>query len=321
SETLNKAGEYGPEIARINGKTQLKVGPYAAIIPDNFAEGMEQRNDPNWLAGELDKHGIDMLGVTASPLFYLYWAPERIALPFCELQNDCMAKFVKKRPDRFFWMSTLPMQNVDAAIAEAKRTAALGASGVNIGGEKLGGRNLDDKAFWPLYQTLVDLNLAIFIHPYPHPMAEGYEDRYNMSWITGYPGQETTAFAYLTLGGVFDDFPKLRVYITHGGGFVPYQFGRIEGAFKTKAPGLRAKKPIAEYLPNFYFDILTHDNRATKFLVDFVGADQLVIGSNYSGWNWSNEFVHLEELKLPQSDQEKIAYKNATRLFNLKVPA
>jgi aminocarboxymuconate-semialdehyde decarboxylase len=315
-ETLGAAGEFGPEIYPQGDEEILRVGPYSVGIPPNSMDGLYQRNDPEWLAAELDRYGIDMLGISASPLFYLYWAPEELAIPFNALQNDCMAKLAQAKPDRFFWNATIPIQNVDAAIAEVKRSAALGASGISLGTEGAG-RTLDDEAFWPLYQTLVDLDLPIALHPYPIPMAAGQEDRYNMSWITGYPAQETTAFAQMTLGGVFDDFPKLRVYITHGGGFTPYQFGRIQGGFKTKAPGLRAKRPIEEYLPNFYFDLLTHSTLASKFLVEFAGTDNLVIGSNYSGWNWSNEFNKLGELGLSEQDIDKISYKNAARLFNL----
>lgn len=108
--------------------------------------------------------------------------------------------------------------------------------------------------------------------------------------MTGDTSQETDTFATMVLGGVFDDFPDLRVYITHGGGFTPYQIGRIDGAWRMKNPGMRCLKSPYEYRKNFYFDILVYDAQARKFLFYSWGADNLVIGSNYSGWNWSDEF-------------------------------
>jgi aminocarboxymuconate-semialdehyde decarboxylase len=318
-ETFNKAGEYGPAYVKEDGVWKFKVGPYTAEVPGNLdpADSMIKMNDPHWFRGELDRVGIDMLGITGSPLLYFYWTDLDLAVNFHRLQNDCMSKFCAVYPERFFWLPSLPLQNIEAAIAEVKRTIPMGAKGVNIGSD-VSVRGLDDPAMWPFYQTLVDNNLSIFIHPYPKPMAKGEKEKYHLSWVTGYTSQETDAFATMVLGGVFDDFPSLRVYITHGGGFTPYQIGRIDGAWRVKNPGVRCKQSPYEYRKNFFFDILVHDPTARRFLVDSWGVDNLVIGSNYSGWNWMDEFKHIPALNLSIEDQEKISYKNAERLFNLK---
>lgn len=273
-------------------------------------------NDPKWFSNQLDEVGIDMLGITGSPLLYLYWAPLALALNFHRLQNDCMAEFCAGAPDRFFWSPSVPLQDIPASVAELKRSATMGGRGVNIGTDA-SVYGLDDPAMWPFYEALAEEDMAIFIHPYPKPMAKGEKEKYHLSWVTGYTSQETDAFATMVLGGVFDDFPDLRVYITHGGGFTPYQIGRIDGAWRMKNPGVRCLKSPYEYRKNFYFDILVHDAQARKFLVDSWGADNLVIGSNYSGWNWSDEFQHLETLNLTEDEKEKISHRNAERLFKL----
>ena len=318
TETFNKAGEYGPEYFNYGGIWKFRVGPYVMEQPGNRDphESMYLMNNPDWFRDRLDELGIDMLGISGSPLLYLYWAQTDIAVEFHRLQNDCMAKFCAVHPDRFFWCPSVPLQDIDASIAELKRCKALGGRGVNIGTDATV-RDLDDPAMWPFYQALVDLDMAIFIHPYPKPMREGYKEKYNLSWVTGYTAQETDAFAVMVLSGVFDDFPDLRVYITHGGGFTPYQIGRIEGAWRVKNPGVRCRHSPYEYRKNFWFDILVHDAKARRFLVDSWGVDNLVIGSNYSGWNWMDEFQHLETLGLSAEDKEKLAHKNAERLFNL----
>lgn len=318
TDTFNKAGNYGPEYRQEHGIWKFKVGAYVAEVPRNEdpRESMYLMNDPDWFRNRLDEVGIDMLGITGSPLLYLYWAPKETAIAFHRLQNDCMARFCATHPDRFFWCPSVPLQDIDASIAELKRSAAMGGRGVNIGTDA-SVYGLDDRAMWPFYEALVDANMAIFIHPYPKPMADGQQEKYHLSWVTGYTAQETDAFATMVLGGVFDDFPDLRVYITHGGGFTPYQIGRIEGAWRMKNPGVRCKKSPYEYRKNFFFDMLVHDPKARRFLVDSWGVDNLVIGSNYSGWNWADEFQHLDEMNLAEADKAKISHLNAEKLFSL----
>src|SRR3546814_12570274 len=84
------------------------------------------------------------------------------------------------------------------------------------------------------------------------------------------------------LGGVFDDFPNLKVYVSHGGGFIPYQFGRIE-TFAGLISGVRCKKPPREYLKNFYFDTLIHELDDRKYLVNCMGSDNIIVGDNHGG--------------------------------------
>jgi aminocarboxymuconate-semialdehyde decarboxylase len=318
-QSMGNAGVFGPTLRPEGDKLVLRIGPYSTPLPVNYADGMEERCGAAYLVTDMDANGVDMLNLMVAPLLYLYWAPLEVAERFSALQNDLLAKLSADRPDRLFWSATLPMQDVDAAIAEAKRAKANGAKGVNVGTDTFGGgRNLDHQDFWPLYQVLSDLDLPIFVHPYPTVMARGEDDRYHMSWITGFPGQEATAFAALTLGGVLDDFPKLKFIIAHGGGFVPYQFGRISGAYKTKVQGLRAKQPPEAYLKNFWFDTTVHDQRALKFLYEFMTADQLVIGSNYAAWNWQDEFSAIDALGIvPDDDKAKIFHGNAERIYNL----
>ena len=314
--SMGKAKEFGPRIVKNNG-TYIEVGPYRSVLPDNYADDMFGRNDPDSLVCEMDSLGIDMLNVMASPLFYLYWASLEIAVDFIKLHNDLLHELASARPDRLFWSAILPLQDVNASIEEAKRVASMGASCITIGTDNLGLGDLDDEVYFPLYEVISNLGLTIVLHPYPTPMKSGAKDRYNLSWITGYPNQETMAFATLTLGGVLDEFPKLKFYLTHGGGAVPYLFGRIAAAHTTKLPGVKAKKPLEEYLDRFWFDTTVHDPRALEFLLRFMGEDRIIVGSNYSGWNWSNEFDVVAQLGLDDDQVSKIFHRNAETLFGL----
>lgn len=317
-DTMNKAGKYGPEIVVApNGLASMRVGPYESRIGGDRgmkATDFAHMGDPKVRIQTLDKLGIDKMGITISPLFYMYWAEDDIRTPFASIQNDALAKYCSEDPSRLFWMATLPLPNIEASVAEIKRAVALGAKGVNVGTGDFDGVDLDDEKLWPVYEEIESKNLPLFIHPYPLTMASGAEDRYNLSWIVGYNYQESVAFSHLVLGGVFDAFPKLKVIITHGGGFVPFQAGRIEEARK-RQPGVRATKPVSEYQQNVFYEILVHDLPARRFLVDFAGVDQLVVGDNFGGWDQADGFKMLDDLKLSPIEHEKISSGNAARLF------
>jgi len=316
-EVMGRAGEYGPALDLLpDGSRFLRIGPYRAATRMRSIDDIAEMRDPAVRLREMDERGIDVMGITISPLYYLYWATADIAIPFASLQNDVLADFCSEAPDRLFFMCTLPMQDPDAAIAELERAADLGARGVNVGTGGFGGFDLDHERYWPLYDRLQALDLALFLHPYPLVIEEGHADRYNLSWVVGYNFQETEAFAHLTLGGVLDRFPRLRIYITHGGGFVPYQFGRLELASRSGS-STRARRQLRDYLSNFYFDILVHDLGAREFLLEFMGSDNLVVGSNFGGWDAANGFAMLDELDLDAETHRKIAGENARRLFGL----
>jgi predicted TIM-barrel fold metal-dependent hydrolase len=124
---------------------------------------------------------------------------------------------------------------------------------------------------------------------------------------------ETQCFWNLVNGGVLDRFPDLRVYITHGGGFVPYQLGRL---CRTSEVVMSAKnqKPMAEYLENFYFDPLVHNIAMRRAVVELVGVDHLLYGSNFGGYEGIGGDL-TEDLDLSEGDREKIRSGNAIPLL------
>lgn len=317
-ETLGKAGRYGPEVLVENGERFLRVGAYKSR-PSGMSAKAPSAATPKERLALMDEEHIDVMGVTISPLFYLYWAEEGIA--FSTVQNEALARFCDADRDRLFFIATLPLQDIDASLKELDHaTADLGSRGINVGTDDLGGRDLDDPYFWPLYEAAEERGLPLFVHPYPLGIQtedrEPLADRYNMSWLLGYVYQETLAVAHLMYGGVLDRFPGLKVCVPHGGGMIPYQFGRLEyGASRMK--DVKAQRPLRDYLANFYFDICVHDVAARRFLVEFMGPDHLVVGSNYGGWDQVNGFSFLDELHLGAEDAAKIAGSNAVELFAL----
>jgi len=327
---LGKAGRHGPNITfdddgtmvieaglyRLRGETvagekeALRIGRKAQQEHLVAALG-----DPLLRLAELDEKDIDVMGVTIPPLFYFYTIETDLACAFHAAANDGLADYCSVAPKRFFFMATLPLQDIDASIAEVRRSVARGARGVNIGGRDLAGKELYSEEMWPLYAELERLELPIFIHPYPTEIDGRPIDRYT-GLILDYPFECAKAVNNLILGGVFDDFPGLKVYVSHGGGFVPYQFGRIE-TFAPLKKNVRAQKPPREYLKNFYFDTLIHEPAARKYLVDWMGADNLVVGDNHGGMDSADGFAFVDELGLDATAADKIKGHNARVLFKL----
>jgi predicted TIM-barrel fold metal-dependent hydrolase len=170
----------------------------------------------------------------------------------------------------------------------------------------------------PVWEALCDLDLPMFIHGYNQSVTWGKkanDDRYETTAIVGMQYDETRCFWNLVCGGVLDRFPSLKVYITHGGGYVPYQLGRLAQTNKN-LDVVHNKKPLLEYLGNFWFDVELHEPRMRQALVDIIGADHMVYGSNFGG---SDAVRHdlTDGLKLSDEDLQKIRWKNACSLLHL----
>jgi aminocarboxymuconate-semialdehyde decarboxylase len=107
------------------------------------------------------------------------------------------------------------------------------------------------------------------------------------------------------------------VFITHGGGFVPYQLGRFQYATK-QMKGAKCQKPFESYLRNFYFENSVHDVRARRYLVNIWGADNIVVGSNFDGWDQNDGLAYARDMVDDDNDLRKICAGNAVKLFKLE---
>ena len=331
SALFDKAGRYGPEfLFDDDGTVVIRVGDYK-LRADTVGTEEEARRlgpaawrdrqvasygDPNLRATELDTKGIDVRGVTIPPLFYFYNIEADTAIAFAQAANEALADYCATAPKRFFFMASLPLQDVLASVDEVRHSVGLGARGVNIGGRDLAGRQLYSEELWPLYEELEKHELPLFIHPRPLEIEGGKAPDLYTPLMLDYPFETARAINNLILGGVFDAFPKLKVYGSHGGGFVPYQFGRIE-TFASINRHVKCAKPPREYLRHFYLDTLVHDLSARKYLVDWMGADNLVVGDNYGGMDSVNGFAFVDEMGLDEASAAKIKGGNARYIFKL----
>ncbi|HVX22301.1 MAG TPA: amidohydrolase family protein [Acidimicrobiales bacterium] len=329
---FGKAGPHGPEMQqREDGGYALRASAgvlnASTVAHKKHTAGEAGGEDPNiWFdrlsnpqsrIKEMDEKGIDVMIVSPAPPLYMYNIELEYQIPFAKAYNDELANYVATAPGRFFFVATLPMGDPKEAAIEAKRAIEeLGARGVYIGAANLGGLELDDPALFPLYEVLTAAELPLCIHPGPASFDAGQGDQYHEKLALGFPGQEAHAIFRLIASGVFDEFPTLKAYVSHAGGFFPFQIGRYEEFLKI-ASDSKAKKSVYDYLPNLYFDPILHDVRARKLLVEVAGADHVLLGSNYAGMDSVDGQAYVEELGLSDADRDKILGANALALYKI----
>jgi len=215
----------------------------------------------------------DVAGDDLPPLQGARWA---------RLQNETLAEDIKAFPGRFAAMGTLPMQDVGLAIAELDHVVDhLGMRSVEIG-TSINGRDLDHADFRPLWQRLHARNVLVFLHPPLKPVGLDRTGDYFLNNLISYPTDTTIAAARLMFSGILDKLPGLKICLAHSGGFLPFQIGRFDLGFARHPACSKAlTHPPSELLNSFIYDSLTHDSRVLSFLVDMVGSDSVVYGTDY----------------------------------------
>jgi aminocarboxymuconate-semialdehyde decarboxylase len=262
-----------------------------------FREITDNVWDPKRRMEEMDSAGVSMQVLSTVPVMFSYWAKPKDALNLSRLLNNHIAEVVRKNPDRFVGLGTIPLQDVDLAAQELERCVSeLGLRGAEIGthvdaNEHCHGadcRNLDHASLDVVWKTAEQLNAAIFVHPWDM-MGRERMPKYWLPWLVGMPAETSLAICSMIFGGVFERFPKLRVAFAHGGGAFPGTIGRIEHGFYVR-PDLVAidnKTEPRKYLANnqeparFYVDSLVHDADALKLLLKLFGGQRVALGSDY----------------------------------------
>jgi aminocarboxymuconate-semialdehyde decarboxylase len=196
--------------------------------------------------------------------------------------NELTVAAIDDRRDRFKAMASVPLQAPERAAEElGYAITELGMIAVEIATSVMD-RELDDPALEPFWSAAEELDALVLVHPYASVGSERLA-RYFLSNIVGNPAEETVAAAHLTYGGVLERHPRLKVCLTHGGGFLPYQIGRQDRGYNA-LQGLTARRlgmPPSIIMARFFFDTILHSTEALRFLVDRVGSDRVVLGSDY----------------------------------------
>ncbi|MGH7770753.1 MAG: amidohydrolase family protein [Candidatus Binatia bacterium] len=238
---------------------------------------------------------------------------------WCRLYNDGLHDLVRKHPDRFVALAAVPLQEppraaavLDHAIRELSFRGAYIASNVN-------GQYYNSKEFDPFWKKAEELDVLVVMHPEDVAGSERMEP-YGLRLICGNPADSTLSLGYLTYSGVFDRFPNLKLCVLHGGGFFPYQLGRLDQghAVRSGARAAQASFRPSAYLKNLYFDSMIYRVDTLDYLKRIVGADHILVGTDYpyTLGDWMT-VEKIEALDCSDKEKELMLEGNARRLLKL----
>ena len=194
--------------------------------------------------------------------------------------NDETAAIVAEHPDRFAGLAFLPLQDADASVRELERgMRELGLIGAAVS-THVDGEDWDSERLFPVLQAANDLGALVFVHP-ASVRARGILPNYHLVNMIGNPLETTIAIGSIVFGGVLDRLDSLRLVFAHGGGYAAFAAGRFDHGATVRPESKGTLLPPADYLRRLYFDDLTHSALALRYLVDLVGIDQVVLGSDF----------------------------------------
>ena len=275
--------------------------------------------DPQVRLEEMDRDGIEMQVLSATPVLFAYDRPVDHALDCAKLFNDTALELCAPGKGRLKSLCQVPLQDVDAACGELSRCMRAGHLGVQIGNH-VGEKNLDDPGIVTFLRHCADENAAVLVHPWDM-LGQSRMPKYMMPWTVGMPAETQLGIVAMILGGAFDKLPKnLRICFAHGGGSFAFLLGRLENAWQHHpvAHGVCELSP-KEYLSRFYVDSAVFDRRALQFLVDTMGAERVMLGSDYPfplGEQRIGELIRSSDLTEPT--KARLLGQNAMEFLGLQ---
>lgn len=300
-ETMGAAGPLGPELVDADpgaGRPAcFRVGGYELT-------GVAYRGsafmDLDVRLARMDELGIERQVLSPNPLTFLPGAEPDLAAAFARRHNDALAALVARRPDRLGGLAQLPVQDVPAAVDELRRSVTeLGLLGAYVPTDP--GRRLDDPALDRLYAACVELDVPLFLHPSPGgidgPRRDERLARFDGDLWLGFAHDEAVAVASLVLGGALARHPRLDVCVSHGGGSTSWLLERMAHVATTRPgidPAATVAGAVAALVGRIWWDAHVGGPRALAALVEAVGTDRLVGGTNLAGWDETADPSHRD---------------------------
>ena len=296
------------------GSVLTRQGKNAQVIP-KLMFTPEQR------LAEMDSLGVDVHVLSTWTRLYNYDLPTSDCLAIARDCNDSLGELVKQWPTRFMGIGTLPMQDVNAAIAELERCMTqLGLKGAQIN-DHVNGSPMGEDEFLPFWKAVEEMGAVILFHQSEGDTVVQYRsNNYHLNNTIGNLADRTVTYASLVYGGVMDKHPDLKICLSHGGGYTAFGAGRLDRGWQVRSEArVTLNQPPSRYLSDFYYDCLTHSEDALRFLIDTVGVGQVVMGSDWpfdmgvdSPVEWLNGMSSLT-----QAEKDAIITTNLAELLGI----
>ncbi len=302
---------WRPRVVWENGKQFVEYGP------KRIGSALREFVSPEKILDEIKKSTVDTLLLCPWVSLVRYEVKPEESLDACQVQNDALASLVQKYPQQIAALGLIPLQDMSLALKELERLMKSGLKGVEIG-THVNGVYPGDINFRPFWEACESLDAFVFIHPVEGGGRAELRDYYMWN-VIGNPLETTVAAGHLILSGVMESYPRLKILLAHGGGALPALHGRLDRGFSQRSEINKViPRPPTGYLKQFYFDTITHDAVVLKTLVDLVGADHVLLGSDYPFDMGNENPVELvRAANLGSENEKKILGENAVRLLGL----
>ncbi|MFI1486364.1 amidohydrolase family protein [Streptomyces sp. NPDC020747] len=270
--------------------------------------------DPAVRLADLDMMGVDVQVVGPMPM-HRYWADADLADRLARTVNEAVAAHCSVAPERLYGLGTIPLQHPDLAVALLDTAVtSYGLYGVSVS-TTVDGRELADPAHDPVWRKAEELGAVVFVHPWGCSLGERLATHY-LGNTVGQPVETTIALSHLVFTGVLDRFPRLRLVAAHGGGYLPTYIGRSDHAWHRREDARGCAEPPSTYLRRMWFDSLVYTARALRHLVEEVGADRIVLGTDHPfDMGVDDPVARLEAAGLSPADRAAVAGGNALGLL------
>lgn len=308
-ELRGQVVDTNPVTAKINKEQKAKILP--------------KLTDPLVRIADMDAQGVDVQALSPAPFHYNYDYPADFTRDTCRIVNDRIAELVAAHPDRFVGLGTVPMQDVDMAVAEMDRCIdQLGFKGIEIN-THVAGEELTRSGLEKFFARAEERGILLFMHPIGTSIKERMGDHYFRNLI-GHPIESALAVGYLVFDGYLERYPGLKICIAHGGGYIPAYVGRFDHPYHLREDcRTNITQLPSEYIKKLYFDTVVFSDHQLRYLIDTWGADHVVMGTDYPYDMAETDPVgHVCSIDgLSDADRARIVGGNAADLLGINADA
>jgi aminocarboxymuconate-semialdehyde decarboxylase len=304
---------WGPQVTWEEGRQ------FVDFSGKKISSALREFVDVPKILEEQDKAGVDIVVLSPWSSLFRYDTDAEEGLRVSRLQNDALAELVVRHGRRVAAVGMVPLQDAQIAARELERVVGeLGLLGVEIG-SNVNGTYLGAAELRPFWAAAEETGAFVEIHPVSGVGGPVKKEYYLWNAYAN-PAETALTASHMILSGLLEAHPHLKICLFHGGGHLPYQIGRLDRAYEMRPEaGRHISAPPSSYLRRFYFDTVTHSAGALRYLIDTVGVDQVLTGSDYPfdmGYERPAEIV-AQVPDLSDVQREAILSGNACRLLGL----
>ena len=261
-------------------------------------------------------HQVDVVSSIGPFSIYFSELPAEEGRDAAMMWNEEMAAAQKKYPGRFWGTAAIPLIDTQIAIEVLDHAInKLNLVGVNLPGSIGIDPHIDADRLEPFYDRVEALNVPLFLHPTDaifSDILDGYNGALHLS--LGRVVEVSVAAMRLILSGMMERHPELKVVMSHTGGALPYQAGRMDK--NGKKAGLNEMP--STYIKRMFTDTVSPHQPGIKFAIDYFGIDNVMYGTDYPCWDPATALQLISEIDLSAEDKQKLFVDNARRILNLK---